>query len=387
MGLFRELEQTGHERLVFFYDRETGLKSIVGIHSTVLGPTLGGCRMWNYASENEALTDVLRLSKAMTYKSAVAGLDLGGGKGIIIGDPKCANKAELLKAFGRAVESLEGSYITTEDVGIGVPDVDVIRTTTKYVVGGSQAGGAGDPSRMTALGLFKGMQALLKQVQLGNSLEGLTVAVQGIGNVGYRLCKYLAEAGVNLKVCDIYPERANRAVEEFRAQAVSPSEIHKVDCDIFAPCALGAVLNDRTIPEMRCKVVAGAANNQLAMQTDALALQEKGIVYIPDYVINAGGLINVAAELGGYHEDAVRTKVCEIASTVEVILARSQAEDLLPLQVADSLAEERIAKAKAEQGGSGRTAGRKEKPTSGIFVRPGMGVGQVNLRGSFIQPS
>jgi leucine dehydrogenase len=381
MGIFRELEQTGHERLVFFYDRETGLKSIIGIHSTALGPTLGGCRMWNYASESDALTDVLRLSKAMTYKSAVAGLDLGGGKGIIIGDPQGANKPELLRAFGRAVESLEGCYITTEDVGIGVPDVDLIRTTTKYVVGGSQAGGAGDPSRMTALGVFKGMQALLKYAQLGESLEGLRVAVQGIGNVGYRLCKYLAEAGVKLIVCDIHPERVNRAVEEFGAQAVSPSEIHRVDCEILAPCALGAVLNARTIPEMRCKVVAGAANNQLELQSDVLALHERGIIYIPDYVINAGGLINVAAELGGYNEDAVRAKVSKIASTIDLILARSQVEELLPLQVADSLAEERIAQAKAKQTGNVKEAGRKEQPTPGIFIRPGMGMSQVNLRG------
>lgn len=383
MQLFQELDQTGHEQVAFFYDRETGLKSIVGIHSTVLGPTLGGCRMWNYRDESEALRDVLRLSRAMTYKSAVAGLDLGGGKGIIIGDPNTKNKPELLKAFGRAVETLGGVYVTTEDVGIGVPDVDVIRSTTQYAVGGSQVGGAGDPSRMTALGLYQGINAVLKHVQLtGNGMTGLTVAVQGVGNVGYRLLKYLAEAGAKLVVCDISADRVERAVKEYGAKSVSPDEIYSVDCDIFAPCALGAVLNSRTIPQLRCKVVAGAANNQLELASDGLALHERGILYIPDYAINAGGLINVAAELDGYDENAVREKVKEIYSTIDTILARSIAEDILPVQVADSLAEERIELAKASQRKQGRRAQTAKAPgkpvPSGVFAGPSPGMTQVN---------
>lgn len=381
MQLFQELEQTGHEQVVFFYDRETGLKSIVGLHSTVLGPTLGGCRMWNYRDENEALRDVLRLSRAMTYKSAVAGLDLGGGKGIIIGDPNSKNKPELLKAFGRAVETLGGAYVTTEDVGIGVPDVDVIRSTTQYAVGGSQVGGAGDPSRMTALGLYQGINAVLKHVPLtGNGMTGLTVAVQGVGNVGYRLLKYLAEAGAKLVVCDISADRVERAVKEYGAKAVSPEEIYGVDCDIFAPCALGAVLNSRTIPQLRCKVVAGAANNQLELASDGLALHERGILYIPDYAINAGGLINVAAELDGYDENAVREKVKEIYSTIDTILARSIAEDILPVQVADSLAEERIELARKSQPKQGRKAQTVQTPGKpvGVFAGPSPGMTQVN---------
>lgn len=379
MKIFQELEQTGHERLSFFYDRETGLKSIVGIHSTVLGPSLGGCRMWNYASEDDALKDVLRLSRAMTYKSAVAGLNLGGGKGVIIGDPKGANKPEILRAFGRAVETLAGSYITTEDVGISVPDVDIIRSTTRYAVGGSQAGGAGDPSRMTALGVFQGMNAAVKHAQIGEDLRGLTVAIQGVGNVGYRLCHHLKTAGAKIIISDISEDKVKQAVQEFGAQAADPSEVAEVDCQIFAPCALGAVLNSRSIPKLRCKIVAGAANNQLEFASDGLALHERGILYIPDYVINAGGLINVAAELPGYNEDAVRADVCKIYSTIESVLSRAKAEDLLPVQVADSLAEERIAMAKVKQPTNSQE-GRKERTTSGIFVRPGMGMSQVNLR-------
>src|SRR5262249_40245657 len=272
----------------------------------------------------------------------VAGLNLGGGKGVIIGDPKCADKPEILKAFGRAVESLAGSYITTEDVGISVPDVDVIRSTTRYAVGGSQAGGAGGPSRITALGIFQGMNAAVKHAGIGDSLRGLTIAVQGVGNVGYRLCQHLKSAGAKIVVCDISQEKVNQAVQDFGVQAVSPAEIMEIDCHIFAPCALGAVLNSRSIAKLRCKIVAGAANNQLELASDGLALHEMGILYIPDYVINAGGLINVAAELPGYNEEAVRAEVCKIYSTVELVLSRAKAEDLLPLQVADSLAEERI---------------------------------------------
>jgi leucine dehydrogenase len=368
MKVFQKVEQGGHEQVMFFSDRETGLKSIIGIHSTDLGPTLGGCRMWNYADESEALTDVLRLSKAMTYKSAVAGLDLGGGKGIIIGDPTTKNKSELLRAFGRAVQTLAGRYVTTEDVGVGVPDIDIIRSTTQYVVGGSQVGGAGDPSGMTALGLFRGINATLKHAQIGENLKGLKVAIQGVGNVGYRLCGDLVAAGAQVIVCDIYPEKVNKAIKEFGVRAVSPEEIYSVDCDIFAPCALGAVLNARTIPQLRCKIVAGAANNQLERNSDGFALHERGILYVPDYVINAGGLINVAAELDGYDPEVVRAKVSEIYTTIDLILTRSKAEDILPLEVADTLAEERIERARAKRDHAKQTMQTGQPVNSAVFA-------------------
>jgi leucine dehydrogenase len=346
MEVFQELGQNGQEQVVFFYDKDTGLRSIIGIHNSVLGPTLGGCRMWKYRDEHEAFTDLLRLSRGMTYKSAVAGLNLGGGKGVIIGDPNSQKTPELLKAFGRAVETMGGRYVTTEDVGIGVPDVDIIRTTTQYAVGGSQAGGAGDPSRMTALGIFRGMIASVKHAGLADSLKGLTVAIQGVGNVGSRLCARLVAVGAKVLVSDIYPQKVERAVKEFGATAVSVDDIFSVDCDIFAPCALGAILNARTIPQLRCKIVAGAANNQLELDSDGVTLHERGILYVPDYAINAGGLINVAAELWGYDEQAVEAQVCQIESTIHTILSRSKAEGVLPLKVADSLAEERIERAK-----------------------------------------
>ncbi len=343
MGIFNDLESYGHEQVVFFHDKESGLKAIIVIHSTVLGPALGGCRMWNYADEAAAVRDVLRLSRGMTYKAAVAGLNLGGGKAVIIGDARTQKTDEMMAAFGRAVESVGGRYITAEDVGMSVKDIDLIRNFTKHAVGGSNEGGSGDPSVMTAFGVFQGMKAALKHVGLGGgSFDGLKVAVQGVGNVGYHLCSYLSAAGAKLIITDIYPKSVERIVQEFGAEVVSPDEIYSVECDIFAPCALGAILNNRTIPQLKCKIVAGSANNQLETDSDGAALQAKGIVYAPDYAINAGGLINVAAELDGYNPELVNQKVSKIYQTIEDILTRAAKEGILPHQAADRLAEQRL---------------------------------------------
>lgn len=342
--IFQDLVEYGHEQVSFFQDKESGLKMIVGIHSTVLGPALGGCRMWDYASESEALRDVLRLSRGMTYKAAVAGLRLGGGKAVIIGDPRKIKTEALLKAFGRAVEMLGGRYITAEDVGMTVSDIDVIRNHTRSAVGGSNEGGSGDPSLMTAFGVFQGMKSAVRFAKLGEDLNGLTVAVQGLGNVGRHLCSHLSAAGARLLVTDIHPELVARVVEEYGAEAVKPEDIYGVDCDVFAPCALGAGLNARTIPTLKCKVVAGAANNQLETEKDGYDLVERGIVYAPDYAINAGGLINVAAELDGYNKELVFSKVSQIQTTITNILELSHNDAVPPHVAADRMAEQRLSK-------------------------------------------
>lgn len=347
LELFKDLDSYGHEQLVFFQDKASGLKAIVGIHSTALGPALGGCRMWNYKDESEAFRDVLRLSRGMSYKAAIAGLNLGGGKAVILGDARTQKTEALLKAFGRYVEALGGRYITAEDVGMKVQDIDVIRTQTRHAVGGSNEGGSGDPSGMTALGTFQGMKAAIKAAGLGEDLSGLTVAIQGIGNVGHHLCSYLSAAGAKLVVSDIYPAQAEKVKEEFGAAIVAPDEIYAVDCDVFAPCALGAVLNQRTIPMLKCKVVAGAANNQLETENDGFALMKRGITYAPDYAINGGGLINVAAELDGYNKEVVLGKVSRIYNTISSILAHAQNEGIPPHVAADQIAEKRLNEKKA----------------------------------------
>jgi leucine dehydrogenase len=349
VAIFQDIQSYGHEQVSFFQDKDTGMKAIIGIHSTVLGPSLGGCRMWNYQDEAAALRDVLRLSRGMTYKAAVAGLRLGGGKAVIVGDSHKEKSRELMLAFGRAVDSLSGRYITAEDVGMTVKDIDIVRTVTPYAVGGSNEGGSGDPSVMTAFGVFQGMKAALKHAGLGVKFEGIRVALQGTGNVGYHLCKYLANAGAKLTVTDIYPEQVERAAKEFGATVVAPDQIYQVECEIFAPCALGAILNGRTIPQLNCKIVAGSANNQLEASRDGAALAHRGILYAPDYAINAGGLINVAAELDGYKHELVLTKVGQIYNTIDRILEQCRTQGTLPHQAADSLAETRLTEAKLER--------------------------------------
>lgn len=345
-GIFQDLESFGHEQVSFFHDKESGLKAIIGVHSTVLGPSLGGCRMWKYADEAAALRDVMRLSKGMTYKAAVAGLNLGGGKAVVIADSRTEKTPKLLASFAKAVDSLGGRYITAEDVGMSVADIDLIRQFTTHAVGGSNEGGSGDPSVMTAFGVFQGMKAALKFAGLGGTLEGVRVAIQGVGNVGYHLCSYLSAAGARLIITDIYPNQVERIVQEFGAEVVTPDQIYNIDCDIFAPCALGSILNNRTIPQLKCKVVAGSANNQLETDADGFELVRRGIVYAPDYAINSGGLINVAAELEGYNQERVLGKVSQVYNTIVDILTRSQEQGIPPHQAADALAELRLEEAR-----------------------------------------
>lgn len=301
--------------------------------------------MWKYSDEAAALRDVLRLSRGMTYKAAVADLKLGGGKAVVIADARTEKTPELLEAFGKAVESVAGRYITAEDVGMSVKDIDYIRNFTKHAVGGSNEGGSGDPSVMTAFGCFQGIKAALKHAGLGEKLEGVKVAVQGVGNVGYHLCSYLSAAGAKLIITDIYPNQVEKVVQEFDATVVTPDQIYSVDCDIFAPCALGAILNERTIPQLKCKIVAGSANNQLENDNDGKSLADKGIVYCPDYALNAGGLINVAAEIDGYNKELVLSKVSKIYETIDSILSRAESEGVLPQEAAAQIAEQRLQKA------------------------------------------
>lgn len=345
MEVFKYLEKYDYEQLVFCQDQQSGLKAIIAIHDTTLGPALGGTRMWTYESEEAAIEDALRLAKGMTYKNAAAGLNLGGGKTVIIGDPRKDKSEELFRAFGRYVQGLNGRYITAEDVGTTVADMDLIHEETDFVTGISPAfGSSGNPSPVTAYGVYKGMKAAAKAAFGTDSLEGKTVAVQGVGNVAYSLCRHLYEEGAQLIVTDINKEAVQRVVNEFGAQAVDPNEIYGVECDIFAPCALGAVINDQTIPQLKAKVIAGSANNQLRDTTHGDIIHEMGIVYAPDYVINAGGVINVADELYGYNSERAMKKVELIYDNIEKVIEISKRDGIPTYVAADRMAEERIEK-------------------------------------------
>lgn len=341
MSLFEALERDGFEQVVFCNDVETGLKAIIAIHDTTLGPALGGVRMWNYNCEEEALHDVLRLAKGMTYKNAAAGLNLGGGKAVIIGDPKKDKSEALFRSFGRFVETLNGRYITAEDVGTFEEDMDYIHMETEYVTGTSRKG-AGDPSPVTALGIYYGMKQAAKEAFGSDSLKGLTIAVQGVGQVAYHLCKHLHEEGAELIVTDINEEAVERAVKEFAATSVKPDEIYDVDCDIFSPCALGGIINDETIPRLKAKIIAGSANNQLEKEEHGRILHEKGILYAPDFVINAGGVINVAEELAGYNRQRALNKVKSIYNILETVFEISRQKNIPTSIAANELAEKRI---------------------------------------------
>lgn len=342
MPVFEELGGE-FEEVAFFHDPPSGLRAIVAIHSTRLGPALGGCRFYPFETEEEALRDVLRLARSMTYKAAAAGLDLGGGKAVIIGDPRRIKSEELLRAFGRFVESLGGRYITAEDVGTNRADMDIIRRETRYVTGVSpELGGSGDPSPVTAYGVFLGMKACTEVAWSRHSLRGLRVAVQGVGKVGYALVKLLVEEGAQVVVADIDVDAVARVVRDFGVETTDPDKIHAVECDIFAPCAMGGVIRDDTIPELKCKVVAGSANNQLERPEHGEALAELGILYAPDYVINAGGLINVADELQGYNPDRARARVEGIYRTLREIFHIARDRHISPAAAADAFAEERI---------------------------------------------
>jgi len=344
MEVFKGMERHGYEQVVFCCNESAGLKAIIAIHDTTLGPALGGLRMWPYESEDDAIFDVLRLSRGMTYKAAAAGLNLGGGKAVILGDPRRDKSEALFRAFGRFVQSLGGRYITAEDVGTSVEDMDYIHMETDYVTGVSTAyGSSGDPSPATAFGVWRGMKACGKEAYGSESLSGKTVAIQGLGHVGYNLARHLHDEGARLVVTDVNSEAVERAKREFGAEAVEPDAIYDVDCDILSPCALGAVLNPDTVPRLKCRIVAGAANNQLLAESDGDALDERGILYAPDYVLNAGGLINVADELQGYNRDRAFKKVSGIYDNIERVIRISKRDKIPTYRAADRLAEERIA--------------------------------------------
>jgi leucine dehydrogenase len=344
--IFDLLAEHDYEDLVFFHDGSTGLRGLVAIHDTTLGPALGGCRMYPYASERDAVIDALRLARGMTYKAAAAGLNLGGGKSVIIGDPRTDKSGELFRAFGRRLETLGGHYIASEDVGISTDDIAYAALETGHVVGRAREhGGSGDPAPFTALGVMQGIRACLEEVYGSSSAEGRTVAVQGLGHVGYRLCDLLHGEGARLIVADIDGTDVARAVREFGATPAGPDGISATECDVFAPCAMGAVVNDESIPRLRCSIIAGSANNVLLEPRHGDELAERGILYAPDYIINAGGLINVAGELEVYDEERVTKRVMEIRDSVEKIIALSRRDSVPPHAAADTLAEERISAA------------------------------------------
>lgn len=335
--------QTDHETVLIGREAESGYHGIIAIHSTVLGPAVGGTRFWNYASEADALTDALRLSQGMTYKNALAGLPLGGGKSIIIGDNKAPHREKLLRAHGRFVDTLNGRYITAEDVGTSPADMEIVRAETQYVAG--LVGGSGDPSPFTARGVFRAIQASAKFLWKSDELAGVTVALQGCGHVGYNLAKLLHDAGAKLIVTDVDQNNSSRVVEEFAAETVQPDEIFSVEADVFAPCALGGVLNDRTIPELKVQIVAGAANNQLLEERHGAMLHERNILYAPDYVANAGGVLNGCRELFGWKAEDALQKIDEIYNTTLRIFESAQDQGITTNKAADRLAEDRLRRA------------------------------------------
>ena len=343
MELFDAVADGGHEQVVFCHNAETGLRGIVAIHDTTLGPALGGVRMWPYASEAEALTDALRLARGMTYKNALAGLHLGGGKAVIIGDSKRDKSEALMRSFGRFLDSLGGRYITAEDVGMTETDMEYILRETQWVVGNSTVrGGSGDPSPFTAQGTVAGIRAALRERFGRGEVAEFSYAVQGAGHVGQELIRLLREHDVRVYVSDVDPELVQRAVDDFGCEPVEPEAIYATDAEVFCPCALGGIINDETLPRLRCQIVAGAANNQLADEAAGNALHERGIVYAPDYAINAGGVMNVSLELEGYSAERAHAMVERIEDTLASIFERARREGIPTWQAADAEAERRI---------------------------------------------
>ncbi len=346
MGVFDHVEFDKHESLHFINDAATGLNAIIAVHSTVLGPAAGGCRRWMYASDDEALTDALRLSRGMTYKNAVAELPFGGGKAVILASDKAPKSAELFAAYGRAVAALNGSYITAEDVGCSVDDMRHVQSETSFVSGLPQSGdnAGGDPSPLTALGVFLGIEAAVKARLGKNSCDGLTVAVQGVGHVGANLCRLLHDVGAKLIVADVNRDHLNAISAALPVVIVAPAEILYADADVLAPCALGNVLSTATIPNIKAKVIAGAANNQLSTEADGARLAARDILYAPDYVINAGGIINVSHEYhGNSSEDAVRNEIAKIPQRLDSIFTEALESGRPTNELADELARRLIA--------------------------------------------
>ncbi|MDC8831673.1 Glu/Leu/Phe/Val dehydrogenase dimerization domain-containing protein [Alteromonas gilva] len=350
MSVFEHPEFDSHEHVAFFHDSATGLKAIIAIHNTNLGPSLGGCRMWPYLNSAEALTDVLRLSKGMTYKAAMANLQQGGGKSVIIGDPRQHKNEAFMQAMGRFVESFNGQYVTAEDSGITVADLQAVATQTQHVAGTHALYNVlgetptGNPAPSTAYGVFVGLKQTVKHV-LNSNLNGVKVAIQGMGHVGYRLAKQLHEEGAELYVADIFPEGLAKAEQEFGAKIVAPEDILSLPVDVIAPCAMGSAINDESLPDIRAKIIAGAANNQLAREELGQALHQRGICYAPDYVINAGGIIDI------YHQkksdssdDALRAHIDQIGDTLSEVYQRAEEQSLATNIIANRIAEERFSK-------------------------------------------
>lgn len=344
MGTFELIEKHGeHEEVVFCHDKSVGLKAIIAIHNTALGPALGGTRMWNYKNEDEALVDVLRLSKGMSYKAACAGLNLGGGKAVIIGDSKTQKTEGLFRAFGQFVNSLNGRYITAEDVGTSVKDMEHIYMETPWVTGIPKAfGGSGDPSPYTSHGVLMGIKASAKEKFGSDSLKGLRVAVQGLGNVGTNLVKYLVEEGALVTVADIDQARVGYHADKYGVKTSSTEDILKTECEILAPCALGAIINDQSIAQLKCKIVSGGANNQLAEARHGDHLKELGILYAPDFVVNAGGLMNVFVELEGYSPERALDKTKQVYDNVLKVFEIAKRDNIGTHTAADRMAQERI---------------------------------------------
>ncbi|MGQ0552292.1 MAG: Glu/Leu/Phe/Val family dehydrogenase [Planctomycetota bacterium] len=344
----------GYERVAKAEDPDSGLLAFISVHDTTLGPALGGLRMWKYESEREAVTDVLRLSRGMTFKSAVARTGLGGGKAVIVGNARADKTPRLFEAMGRFIDSFGGQYITAEDVGVGISDLKSVHRGTKHVTGlAREDGGSGNPSPYTAIGCFEGLKAAAIEAWGSDSLKGKVVALQGPGNVGFPLGQALVQAGARLVVSDVSRDNVDRAVRELGAQAVAPDAIYDVACDIFSPCALGGILNDDSIPRLKCRVVAGAANNQLLDEHKHAALiKQRGLVYAPDYVINAGGIINVSLELepGGYDESKAVKKIHNIFDALRSIFETARRRDITSHAAAQEVAEANLAAGRVRRG-------------------------------------
>ena len=342
--LFSDLENNDHEQILFCQDKSTGLKALIAIHNTVLGPGLGGTRMWTYAKEEDAVRDVLRLSRGMTYKASISGLNLGGAKAVIIGDPKQHKSEALMRKFGRYVENLNGKYITAEDVGTTTKDMEYVSMETDHVVGLPEIrGGGGDPSPVTAYGVYMGMKAAAKKAYGSESLEGKTVAVQGVGKVGLHLVEYIHQEGAKIYVTDIYETGVKIAVEKYGAISVPSEDIYNLDVDIFAPCALGAILNTENLNKLKCNIIAGAANNQLENELEhGNMCQDKGILYAPDFLINAGGLINVFSEYNGYVREIAMAQTEDIYNTTLAIFDHAENKKINTQMAAIELAEKRV---------------------------------------------
>ena len=357
--IFETLDTYGHEQVVFCHNKDAGLKAIIAIHNTVLGPALGGTRMWPYKSEAEALNDVLRLSRGMTYKNAVAGLNIGGGKAVIIGDPATDKSEALFRAFGQFVESLGGRYITAEDVGIDVNDMEYVYRETEYVTGVHQVhGGSGDPSPFTAYGTLQGLMATLNKKYGDEDVGKYSYAVQGLGHVGMEYVKLLKERGAKIFVTDINAKLVDKAVNEYGAEAVGLDEIYDVPADVYSPCALGGTVNEQTLPRLKARVICGAANNQLANNAIGDEVARRGILYAPDYAVNAGGVMNVSLEIDGYNRERAMRLMRNIYHTLGKVYDLSEREGITPQYAADRIAEARITSIGKLKLPLGRTAPR-----------------------------